>query len=66
MNSTTIARMDLESGKVNEINWPDSERVRMLGYLNESLIYGVADTADIDVTQEGNELFPMKPGEYCG
>lgn len=59
-DSTTIAMMDLESGKVNEISCPDNERVRMLGYLNESLIYGVADTADIDVTQEGNELFPMK------
>ena len=59
-DSTTISMMDLESGKVNEISCPDSERVRMLGYLNESLIYGVADTADIDAAQEGNELFPMK------
>lgn len=59
-DSQTISMMDLDTGKVNEITCPDNERVRMLGYLGESLVYGVADTADIDVSQEGNELFPMK------
>ena len=59
-NSTTVTMMDLDTGKVHEITCQDSERIRMLGYLGESLVYGVADTGDIDTSQEGNELFPMK------
>lgn len=59
-DSKTIVMMDLDTGKTNEITCQDSERVHILGYLSESLIYGVADTSDIDISQEGNELFPMK------
>ena len=59
-NSSTVAMMNLDTGKVNEITCAGSERIRMLGYLGESLVYGVADEADIDSSEEGTELFPMK------
>lgn len=59
-DSRTIVTMDLNTGSKKEITCTEGERIRMLGYLNESLIYGVADVADIDTSQEGNEMFPMK------
>ena len=59
-DSQTITMVDLNTGKTNEITCQDNERIRILGYLGESLVYGIADTADIDAGQEGTELFPMK------
>ena len=59
-DSQTITMVDLNTGKMNEITCQDSERIRILGYLGESLVYGIADTADIDAGQEGTELFPMR------
>ena len=59
-NSSTISMINLDTGEVKEITCAGSERIRMLGYLGESLVYGVADEADIDSSEEGTELFPMK------
>lgn len=59
-NSTMIEIMDLDTKEVSRITCGENERIRMLGYMNESLVYGIADAADIDASHEGDELFPMK------
>lgn len=59
-NSRTIQIMDLDTKEVSQITCGENERIRMLGYMNESLVYGIAEVADIDASHEGDELFPMK------
>lgn len=59
-NSSAIVLMDMDTGISSEIVCGESERLRMLGFINESLVYGIADRSDIDASHEGDELFPMK------
>ena len=59
-NSRTIKVLDLNTKETTEITCGENERLRMLGYINESLVYGVANASDIDATHEGDEFFPMK------
>ncbi|MDO4521758.1 MAG: hypothetical protein Q4B57_01280 [Eubacteriales bacterium] len=59
-NSQTIRMMNLDTGKTTEVVCADNERLRMLGYMNHSLAYGVANVSDIDASHEGDEFFPMK------
>lgn len=59
-NSRTIEILDLNTKEKTQITCGENERLRMLGYINESLVYGVANASDIDAAHEGDELFPMK------
>lgn len=59
-DSRTITIMDLDTGETGKIVCGENERLRMAGYIRESLVYGVAEASDIDSTHEGDELFPMK------
>ena len=58
-NSKTISVMDLETKRVREISGQSGERLKILGFIGEDLIYGVASESDIDITHNGNEIFPM-------
>lgn len=58
-DSQTLCTIDLETGTTREITCADTERLRPIGYMGEDLIYGKALVADIDISSEGNELFPM-------
>ncbi|MDO4343969.1 MAG: hypothetical protein Q4C50_04105 [Eubacteriales bacterium] len=59
-NSHTINIYDLDTKEVTSIACGENERIRMIGYMGEALVYGVADVSDIDAEHEGDELFPMK------
>lgn len=59
-NSRTIHVYDLNTKEVNRITCGENERIRMIGYLEDALVYGIAEEQDIDSSHEGNELFPMK------
>lgn len=59
-NSRTIEILDLNTKETTQITCGENERLRMLGYINESLVYGIANASDIDATHEGDEFFPMK------
>lgn len=59
-NSRTIKILDLNTKETMEIVCSENERIRMLGYIHESLVYGIANVSDIDASHEGDEFFPMK------
>lgn len=58
-DSQTLYTMDFETGTVREITCSDSERIRPVGFMGEDLVFGKALNGDIDLSVEGNELFPM-------
>ena len=59
-NSKTINIMDLDTREVRTISCKENERIRPIGFIDEDLVYGIADFSDINAEHEGNELFPMK------
>lgn len=58
-NSQTLYTMDFETGSVREVTCGADERIRPVCYMDEDLVYGRALASDIDLTNEGNEIFPM-------
>lgn len=58
-NSQTLYTIDLESGTIREDTCQSDERLRPVAYMGEDLVYGTARVSDIDVSDEGNEVFPM-------
>ena len=58
-NSKTIMVMDLDNHDTREISCGDNERIKILGFIDEDLVYGVANAADINISHVGNEIFPM-------
>lgn len=58
-NSQTLYTMDFETGSVREVTCGADERIRPVCYMGEDLVYGKALASDIDLTNEGNEIFPM-------
>lgn len=59
-DSRTLKVMDLDTRAVRDITCSDSERLRPVGFMQEDIVYGIADQGDINVEHEGQELFPMK------
>lgn len=58
-DSSGISVMNLESGAGTEIRAAADERIRVLGFVNEDVIYGLAKSADIGVDASGREVFAM-------
>ncbi len=58
--SRTIVVMDLDTRETTEISCEDTEYIRLLGFMGEDVIYGIADAADVNTEHEGMEQFPMK------
>ena len=57
--SRTLYIMDFETGSVQEITCQDNEYLRPLAFMDEDLVYGKALASDVNISDEGNELFPM-------
>lgn len=57
--SRTLYVMDFETGAAQEITCADQEYIRPLAFMGEDIVYGKAQAADVNVADEGNELFPM-------
>lgn len=58
-NSTHITAMSLETGEVLQVSAPEGQKVKALGFINEDLIYGLANDADILSDTAGNVTFAM-------
>ena len=58
--STKITVMELESGDVREIEAGETEYLRVIGFLNHDLVYGIADRADLVKSPSGAVVFAMK------
>lgn len=59
-NSRTITIYNMDTKERSQITCGENERIRMLGYMGESLVYGIAEVSDIDASHEGDEIFPMR------
>lgn len=59
-NSRSIVIYNMDTKESSQITCGENERIRMLGYMGESLVYGIAEVSDIDASHEGDEIFPMR------
>ncbi len=67
--SSSITVMNLESGKIYEIAAGPNEKIKALGFINEDFVYGLANDADIQVSETGETIFAMhtvKIAEFGG
>lgn len=58
-NSTHITAMSLETGEILQVSAPEGQKVKALGFINEDLIYGLANDTDILSDTAGNVTFAM-------
>lgn len=59
-NSRTVNIYNMDTKESRQITCGENERIRMLGYMGEALVYGIAQVSDIDASHEGDEIFPMR------
>lgn len=52
--------MNLNTEKMTEISAGDEEYCKALGFMEEDLVYGTANKADISMDRYGSGVFPMK------
>lgn len=57
--SQTLYTMDFETGEATEITCEPDEWIRPVAYMGEDLVYGKALASDVNIQDEGNEIFPM-------
>lgn len=57
--STSITVMNLEEGTSNQIQASPGQKIKALGFINEDLIYGLANEGDIVTDGAGNVTFAM-------
>ena len=58
-NTTSIIFMDLESGEKTSIQAEQGTRIRLFGFINNDLIYGIANEGDIVTNVSGGTDFAM-------
>lgn len=59
-DSSNIIEMDLETGEQKKITATDKERIRAFGFINEDLVYGIANKDDIKTDSTGTFYYAMK------
>lgn len=57
--SKAITMLDLETGVEKLIEAPSNNSIKLLGKINDNILYGFAKTKDIKTTINGNLLVPM-------
>lgn len=58
-NTTQITEIDFESGETRTITAAEGTRLRAVGFINEDLVYGIANESDILTDASGNIQFAM-------
>lgn len=58
-SATHITAMSLESGEILQVTAQEGQKIRALGFINEDLVYGIADDADIRNDVTGTVTFAM-------
>lgn len=54
-----ICELNLETGETTNIDSPDGDSIKVLGYAGEDIIYGLAHDTDCYRESNGNMTFPM-------
>ena len=52
--------MDLETKEIRTISAGSGECIQVIGFMEDDIVYGLADAAEIQTTHPGDEVFPMK------
>lgn len=58
--SKVLYLLNLKTGATEEIKEGNKKYLRPLGFINEDLIYGIANAKNVKVDATGNMMFPMK------
>lgn len=58
-DSTMIVEMDFDSQEQRKIEAGEGNRIQVLGYMNEDLIYGIAAEGNLQPNQNGQRTFAM-------
>lgn len=58
-DSKTVVEMDFDKQKTRTIEAGKGQRIRVLGFMNEDLIYGLASEENLNPDQNGNRTFAM-------
>lgn len=58
--SVTLNVMDLETKQIRTILAGESECIKVIGFMEEDIVYGLANTSEIQMAHAGDEVFPMK------
>lgn len=58
-NSTSITVMNLEMNQRYQVQAGTGQKIKALGFMNEDLVYGLANDADIVTDNAGNVTFAM-------
>lgn len=56
---TSAVMMSLEDGTTREITAPEGQKMKILGFINEDFVYGLANEGDILTDASGNVIFGM-------
>ena len=59
-SKTTIIMQDLESGKMLEMEGEGDNLLKVLGFINEDLVYGIAKPNGLVADEAGNTIFGME------
>ncbi|MDO4453711.1 MAG: hypothetical protein Q4B90_04380 [Eubacteriales bacterium] len=58
--SVTLNVMDLETKEIRTISAGSGEYIQVIGFMEEDVVYGLADASEIQTAHPGAEIFPMK------
>lgn len=57
--AVSVVEMDFDSQKQRTIQAEEGRRIRVLGYMNEDLVYGLAAQENLEPAQDGQRVFAM-------
>lgn len=60
VGAKTLVLMNLNTEAVSEITAEPGEYCKAIGFMNEDVVYGIANKDDISVDRYGSSVFPMK------
>ncbi|MBE5955281.1 MAG: hypothetical protein E7253_02390 [Lachnospiraceae bacterium] len=58
--------INLENGEERTISCEADQRIQSVGFVLSDFIYGIADVSDVEVTNSGSILFPMRKIHIAG
>ena len=58
--STEVTEIDFEKAETRVLKADSGQYIRLLGYMNEDLVYGFASQKEVEVDSNGNVTFPMQ------
>lgn len=58
--SDRLTLMNLNTEEIMEIQTEDEECCRAIGFMNEDIVYGIANDQDVSLDRLGTSIFPMK------